>query len=70
MGNPAELWERFAEFFEKSEELDLARSAFEKAVLYEFKNVDNLARVWLAYAEMEMKHGDDEAALVLLRRAT
>ena len=45
VGNPAELWIAFSEYFEKSGELDLARSVFEKAILYKFKNVDNLVKV-------------------------
>lgn len=67
----------FAKFYETggttqdaSPDLDSAREIFEKAVRIPFKTVDELAEVWIEYAELELRHENYSAALKLLQRAT
>ena len=43
---------------------------FDRAVEVAFKSIDELAAVWCAYAEMEIRHGQPKRALLLLHRAT
>ena len=51
-GKPHSLWLAFAKFYEGHGDLENASAIFRKAVLADFKSVDELASVWCAYAEV------------------
>lgn len=70
VGRLQDLWIDFARFYEKNDQVEDARIIFEKSTHAPFVKVEHLAHVWCEYAEMELRVGDHEAALRLLRRAT
>lgn len=55
-GKLHELWVNFAKYYEEGNDLESARTIFEKATHVNFKNVNDLAFVWCEYAEMELRH--------------
>uniref|UniRef100_A0A8C7YE82 Pre-mRNA-splicing factor SYF1 n=1 Tax=Oryzias sinensis TaxID=183150 RepID=A0A8C7YE82_9TELE len=69
-GKPHSLWVCFAKFYEENDQLDDARTIFEKATKVNFKQVDDLAAVWCEYGEMELRHENYDQALRILRKAT
>uniref|UniRef100_A0A671R093 Pre-mRNA-splicing factor SYF1 n=1 Tax=Sinocyclocheilus anshuiensis TaxID=1608454 RepID=A0A671R093_9TELE len=69
-GKPHTLWVSFARFYEDNEQLDDARTIFEKATKVNYKQVDDLAAVWCEYGEMELRHENYDQALRILRKAT
>lgn len=64
------MWVTFAKFHEARDELEAAEKVFERAVLYPFSKVDELADVWCEYVEFEIRHDNYSAAVDLLKRAT
>ncbi|KAG2176781.1 hypothetical protein INT44_007445 [Umbelopsis vinacea] len=64
------LWVHFAKFYEEGDDLESARSIFEKAVKVPFASVNDLAEVWCEYAEMETRHESFDNALDVMGRAT
>uniref|UniRef100_A0A672MV74 XPA binding protein 2 n=1 Tax=Sinocyclocheilus grahami TaxID=75366 RepID=A0A672MV74_SINGR len=66
-GKPHSLWVSFARFYEDNEQLDDARTIFEKATKVNYKQVDDLAAVWCEYGEMELRHENYDQALRILR---
>ncbi|TNN43806.1 Pre-mRNA-splicing factor SYF1 [Liparis tanakae] len=69
-GKPHSLWVSFAKYYEENEQLEDARTIFEKATKVHYKQVDDLAAVWCEYGEMELRHENYEQALRILRKAT
>lgn len=69
-GKPNTLWVEFAKFYEKAGQIEDARIIFDKAVRVPYKHVDDLASVWCEWAEMEIRHENNEEALKLMQRAT
>ncbi|CAI5439304.1 unnamed protein product [Caenorhabditis angaria] len=69
VGKVRDLWIAFAKLYEDKGDVDAARKTFETAVLSQFGGVSELANVWCAYAEMEMKHNRPKSALSLLQKA-
>lgn len=76
-----QLYISYAKFFEqggasvdpddKAEpDIASARQVFEKAIAVPYKRVDDLAEVWIAWAEMEVRIGEFEEALKVLDRAS
>ena len=60
LGKPHKLWIKYAEFVEmKAQQLDKARNIYEKALNVEFRNIDDLASVYCAYAELELQQRYD-----------
>jgi pre-mRNA-splicing factor SYF1 len=57
-------------FYEDHEDIDNARAIFEKAVLVPYRNVEDLASVWCAYSDMELRHDNYDEALAVMMRAT
>lgn len=49
--------------------LGSARDVFERAVTVTYKSVDDLAEVWIAWAEMELRQGDYDGALRVMARS-
>lgn len=64
------LWVEFAKFYEVNDQLDDARTVFEKATQVEYVKVDDLAAVWCEWAEMEIRQQNFKDALDLMYRAT
>ena len=69
-GHPHALWINFAKFYESEGDLDNARVIFEQATHVNFKQVPQLAAIWLEWAELEIRHNHHDAALQVMRRAT
>eukprot|EP01116_Phalansterium_solitarium_P025667 TRINITY_DN9929_c0_g2_i1.p1 TRINITY_DN9929_c0_g2~~TRINITY_DN9929_c0_g2_i1.p1 ORF type:complete len:904 (-),score=209.68 TRINITY_DN9929_c0_g2_i1:113-2824(-) len=69
-GRPYLLWVKFAEFYERNDDLDSARKIFDKATEAEFKYVEDMASLWCDFAEMELRNGHFQLARQLLERAT
>ncbi|KAA0705370.1 Pre-mRNA-splicing factor SYF1 [Triplophysa tibetana] len=69
-GKPHMLWVSFGRFYEDNEQLDDARTIFEKATKVIYKQVDDLAAIWCEYGEMELRHENYDQALRILRKAT
>jgi len=71
IGKPHTLWCAFARYYEFTfEDVETARTIFEKAIVAPYKNVEDLTEVWTEYAEMEMRNGNLYRAKELLQRAT
>eukprot|EP00588_Corethron_pennatum_P002261 CAMPEP_0194288800 /NCGR_PEP_ID=MMETSP0169-20130528/37633_1 /TAXON_ID=218684 /ORGANISM="Corethron pennatum, Strain L29A3" /LENGTH=1129 /DNA_ID=CAMNT_0039035901 /DNA_START=10 /DNA_END=3399 /DNA_ORIENTATION=- len=71
-GRPSSLWARLAEIYEEGGDAEGARGVFTRVCddgEYEFRGPDDLAVVWTAWAEMELRLEDWEAALGVARRA-
>lgn len=69
LGNLHILWTNFAKLYEHHKDLDSARKVFERATLIEFRQVKDLAAVWCAYVEFELRHGEKERALRVVQQA-
>lgn len=70
VGKLQSLWVEFAKFYEVNDQLDDARTVFEKATQVEYMKVDDLANVWCEWAEMEIRQENFQPALDLMYRAT
>lgn len=70
VGKLHSLWVEFAKFYEFNDQLDDARTVFEKATQVEYAKVDDLAAVWCEWAEMEIRQENFQKALDLMYRAT
>jgi pre-mRNA-splicing factor SYF1 len=57
-------------FYEDHEDINNARAIFERAVLVPYRNVDDLAAVWCAYSDIELRHDNYDEALAVMMRAT
>lgn len=69
LGQYEELWIGYAMFHALSGRISRSRDIFNKAVEAKFTKYDELAKVWCAYIELEIKLGSDKA-LKLARQAT
>ena len=54
-GKAISLWIQFSKYYETRNDPRNARDVFERAVKVEFKNVEDLATIWLEYAELELR---------------
>ncbi|KAF7778864.1 hypothetical protein Agabi119p4_3209 [Agaricus bisporus var. burnettii] len=70
------LYIAFARFYEeggvsgKAEpDLQSARKILEKATKVNFRAVDDLAEIWCEWAEMELRHDNDDEAIRVMQRA-
>ncbi|XP_024384058.1 uncharacterized protein [Physcomitrium patens] len=70
VGRPHTLWVAFAKLYESHADVVNARVIFEKAVMVNYKAVDDLAIVWCEWAEMELRHKNLKGALDLMQRST
>ena len=68
-GRYEDLWIEYAIFNAESNDVRRARKVFDDAVLAKFTRNDDLARVWCAYIEMELRLQSDRA-LGLAKKAT
>lgn len=69
LGRYEDLWIDYATFQVESGDIDRAREIFDKAIEAKFAKQDDLARVWCAYIELEMRLGSG-LAIKLAKRAT
>jgi len=74
-GRLSNIWLSLATFYEtrfssdKTENIENARAVFRKATQVPFRHVDELATVWCAWAEMELKAGEFARALQTAQEA-
>lgn len=68
-GRAHSLWVKFARFYEKHGDVANARVIFEKATGVNYRTVDDLASVWCAWAEMELRNEHYDEALAVMQRA-
>lgn len=50
-------------------DLEAARGVFERGVAVPYRRVDDLAEVWITWAEMELRHSNFDAALRVMARS-
>lgn len=68
-GRLSGLWLAMARTYESNGDMGNARAVLRKATQVNYKSVEELAGVWCAWAEMEMKHECYENALAVMREA-
>jgi hypothetical protein len=56
VGSLPQLWTDFATYYASHGNMAAARAVYERAVRVAFRTVDELARVWCDWAELEMAH--------------
>jgi len=69
VGRLSSIWLALAKHYEKRNDLTSARAVWKKAMIVNYKSVDELAAIWCGAAEMEMTHENYESALELMERA-
>ncbi|KAA8911605.1 hypothetical protein TRICI_003763 [Trichomonascus ciferrii] len=69
-GKLSQLWVNFAKFYENGDDLGTARTIFDKATKVPFKSVEELADVWIEWAEMELRHENFDRAIKVMANAT
>jgi len=69
-GRFEKLWSGFARFYEVDGDLKTAREIMEKATRVGYKSVNELADVWIDYAEMEIRADNMDKALDIMALAT
>mmetsp|Transcript_18187 Transcript_18187/g.31129 ORF Transcript_18187/g.31129 Transcript_18187/m.31129 type:complete len:106 (+) Transcript_18187:1438-1755(+) len=82
MGKFSEVWIKFAEYYEDKDKdiekydveaegnLENANLIFDQASQVQFKSIDELAVIYIAWAEMHCAHGNLESAIHILGSAT
>lgn len=68
-GRLSTLWMSLSRFYENHDDMDNARAVMKKGTEVEYKTVEELASVWCAWAEMEMKHECYDEALAVMQQA-
>lgn len=68
-GRLSGLWLAIARIYESNADMPSARTVLRKATAVNYKSVEELAGVWCAWGEMEMKHEHYEEALSVMREA-
>ena len=69
IGKISSLWLSLARLYEKQKDLPNARITFQKATEVKYKSVDELANVWCAWGEMEMRYNHFQEALSVMRQS-
>ena len=69
-GRFEKLWSGFARFYEEGGDLKTAKEIMEKATRVGYKSVNELADVWIDYAEMEIRADNMDKALEIMALAT
>ena len=70
VGRFHELWNNYAKFYEERGDLRNARVIMEKSVKVPFKSVAELAEMWCAWAEMELRNKNFDRAIDIMAKAT
>ncbi|CAF0771179.1 unnamed protein product [Didymodactylos carnosus] len=69
-GKLHELWISLAQFYDNNGQLRESRYIYDKGTKVTYRHVDDLACVWCAWCETELKHENYEEAIRLIERAT
>lgn len=69
-GKLSQLWVNFAKFYETGGDLATARTIFDKATKVPFKSINELADIWIEWAEMELRHENFDTAIKVMANAT
>lgn len=69
LGKYEDLWIEYAIFYAELGDVDKARDTFERAIEAKYVKYEDLAKVWCAYIEYELRLNPDKA-LKLAKRAT
>jgi pre-mRNA-splicing factor SYF1 len=64
------LWTNYAKFYEERGDLRNARVIMEKAVKVPFRSVNELAEMWVEWAEMELRNENFDRAVDIMAKAT
>jgi pre-mRNA-splicing factor SYF1 len=64
------LWAGYAKFYEKHGDIRQARMIMEKAVRVPFKSVQELAEMWIEWAELELRNDNFDDAVKIMAKAT
>lgn len=64
------LWAGYAKFYEKHGDIRQARMIMEKAVRVPFKSVQELAEMWVEWAELELRNDNFDEAVKIMAKAT
>ncbi|KAK9455682.1 hypothetical protein V1511DRAFT_487620 [Dipodascopsis uninucleata] len=64
------LWTNFAKFYEKASDLRQARIIFERGVRVPFRSANELADLYIEWAEMELRNDNFENAMNIMSKAT
>ncbi|KAF3938097.1 hypothetical protein ABW19_dt0206701 [Dactylella cylindrospora] len=70
VGKFSDLWANYAKFYESGGDLNTARVIMEKAVKVPFKTVQELAEMWVEWAEMELRNENFDQAVDIMAKAT
>lgn len=70
LGRLNDLYVDFSKLYEEGGEPEKARKILEKATKVNFKHVNDLAEVWINWAEMELRLENYDGALDVMKRAT
>eukprot|EP01038_Epipyxis_sp_PR26KG_P008910 gene8910-12018_t len=68
-GKLSGLWMALTKVYENMDDLENARSIFTRATEVDYKTVEELANVWCAWAEMEMRHEEYQNALSVMKQS-
>ena len=68
-GKLSTIWIEFARFYETFEDFDNCRAIFKQASEVAYKHLDDLASVWCAWVEFEVRHKNFKEAINMLENA-
>ena len=68
-GRLSSLWLSLSRFYENHDDIDNARAVMKKGTEVEYRTLEELAGVWCAWAEMELKHECFDEALAVMQQA-
>ena len=70
LGKLHTIYMGWAKMYEEQDDMSNARVVLDQAVQVDYSQVEDLADVWCAYAEMEIRHENYKRALMLMQQAT
>ncbi|KAK6533339.1 pre-mRNA-splicing factor syf1 [Orbilia ellipsospora] len=70
VGKFSDLWTKYGKFYEEGGDLKTARVIMEKAVKVPFKTVQELAEMWVEWAEMELRNENFDQAMDIMAKST
>ena len=69
-GKISTLWLNLAQLYDSTGSLANANKVFWKAIQVEFKNPEELSSIYVGWAEMMIRNGNCQSALLILRHAS
>ncbi|KAH3673260.1 hypothetical protein WICMUC_003719 [Wickerhamomyces mucosus] len=64
------LWLGYSRIYEDNQDLQTARSIFDKATKVQFNSIDELVNIWLEWANLEIRQDDIDTAIRIMEVAT